>query len=66
MPRIVGVDVPNDKRIVVGLTYVFGVGPFSAEQILKEAQISLDAKGRDLSEDEISRIAGVLDRSYVV
>ena len=66
MPRIVGVDVPNDKRIVVGLTYVFGVGPFSAKQILKEAQISLDAKGRDLSEDEISRIAGVLDRSYVV
>ena len=66
MPRIVGVDVPNDKRIVVGLTYVFGVGPFSAEQILKEAQISTDARGRELSEDEISRIAGVLDRSYVI
>ncbi len=66
MPRIVGIDVPNDKRIIVGLTYVFGVGPFSAKQVLKEAQVNPEAKGRDLSEDEISRIAGVLDRSYVV
>ena len=66
MPRIVGVDVPNNKRIDVGLTYVFGVGLFSAQQILKEAQIDSATKGRDLSEDEVSRISGVLDRSYVV
>jgi len=66
MPRIVGVDVPNDKRIIIGMTYVFGIGPFSAKQILKEAQINSDARGKDLSEDEISRITGVLDRSYVV
>ena len=66
MPRIVGVDVPNDKRIEVGLTYVFGVGLFSAQQILKEAQIDPGIRGRDLSEDEVSRITGVLDRSYVV
>ena len=66
MPRIVGVDVPNDKRIEVGLTYIFGVGLFSAQQILKEAQIDPGTRGRDLSEDEISRITGVLDRSYVV
>ena len=66
MPRIVGVDVPSDKRIVIGLTYIFGVGPFSAKQVLKEAQINPDARGKELSEDEISRITGVLDRSYVV
>ena len=66
MPRIVGVDVPNNKRIDVGLTYIFGVGLFSAQQILKEAQIDSATKGRDLSEDEVSRISGVLDRSYVV
>ena len=66
MPRIVGVDVPNDKRIEVGLTYIFGIGLFSAQQILKEAQINPDTRGRDLSEDETSRITGVLDRSYVV
>ena len=66
MPRIVGVDVPNDKRIEVGLTYIFGIGLFSAQQMLKEAQINPDTRGRDLSEDEISRITGVLDRSYVV
>ena len=66
MPRIVGVDVPNDKRIEVGLTYIFGIGLFSAQQILKEAQINPDTRGRDLSEDEVSRITGVLDRSYVV
>ena len=66
MPRIVGVDVPNDKRIEVGLTYIFGIGPFSAQQILKEAQIDPDTRGRNLSEDEVSRITGVLDRAYVV
>ena len=66
MPRIVGVDVPNDKRIEIGLTYVFGVGPFSAKQILKEAQIDPAVKGKNLSEDEVSRISTVLDRSYVV
>ena len=66
MPRIVGVDVPNDKRIQVGLTYIFGIGPFSAQQILKEAQIDSDTRGRNLSEDEVSRITGVLDRAYVV
>ena len=66
MPRIVGVDVPNNKRIDVGLTYVFGVGPFSAQQILKEAQIDPVTRGKNLSEDEVSRISGVLDRSYVV
>lgn len=66
MPRIVGVDVPNGKKISVGLTYIFGVGPFSARQILKEAQIEADVLGKDLSEDEISRITGVLDRSYVI
>ena len=66
MPRIVGVDVPNDKRIEVGLTYIFGIGLFSAQQILKEAQIDPGTRGRDLSEDEVSRITGVLDRSYVV
>jgi len=66
MPRIVGVDVPNNKRIDVGLTYVFGVGLFSAQQILKEAQIDPTTRGKDLSEDEVSRISGVLDRSYVV
>lgn len=66
MPRIVGVDVPNDKRIVIGLTYVFGVGLFSSKQILKEAQVNPDARGKELSEDEVSRISGVLDRSYVV
>ncbi len=66
MPRIVGVDVPNDKRIIVGLTYIFGIGPFSAKQILKEAQDNPEARGKDHSEDEVSRITGGLARSYVV
>lgn len=66
MPRIVGVDVPNSKKISVGLTYVFGIGPFSSRQILKEAQIDPNILGKDLSEDEVSRITGVLDRAYVV
>ena len=66
MPRIVGVDVPNDKRIVVGLTYIHGIGRTTAERICSEAGISPDARGRDLTEDEVSRIASELDKSHMV
>ena len=66
MPRIVGVDVPNDKPVWVALTYIHGVGRWTAEQILKEANVEATLRASKLSEDEVSRIAQIIDREYVV
>lgn len=66
MPRIAGVDIPNDKRIVVSLTYIYGIGPTFAAAVLKEANIEHDVRAKDLTEDQVSRLASVIDRSYVV
>jgi small subunit ribosomal protein S13 len=63
---VVGVDIPNDKRIEIALRYIFGVGPKVAAEILKEGQIEPQTKAKDLTEDEISRIAGIIERNYQV
>lgn len=56
MARIAGIDIPRDKRIVVALTYVYGIGRNLSEKILLEAQVSVDTRVKDLSEDELNRI----------
>tara|TARA_B100000949_G_scaffold148745_1_gene130709 strand:+ start:342 stop:725 length:384 start_codon:yes stop_codon:yes gene_type:complete len=66
MPRLVGVDIPNDKKIEIALTYVYGIGRTTAKNILKDAGISGEAKAGELSEDEISRIAGVIEQNHIV
>ena len=66
MPRLVGVDIPNDKSIWISLTYIQGIGKYTSEQILKEARIEKDTKAGKLSEDELSRITQIIDRNYVV
>ena len=66
MPRIVGVDIPNDKSIWISLTYIFGIGKYTSEQILKEARIEKSTKAGKLSEDELSRITQIIDRNYIV
>jgi small subunit ribosomal protein S13 len=66
VPRIAGVDIPTDKRIATSLTYIYGVGPTVSREVLKEAQIDGQVKARDLTEDEVSRIANILDRNYQV
>lgn len=66
MPRIAGVDVPNDKRIVIALRYIYGIGPTLSGRILKEAGIDESVRAGKLSEDEISRLASVIDRDFVV
>jgi len=66
VPRIAGVDIPNDKRIEISLQYIYGIGPHFASLILKEANIAPETKAKDLTEDEVSRIAGIIDRNYVV
>jgi small subunit ribosomal protein S13 len=66
MPRIAGVDIPNEKRVEVALSYIYGIGPKNTLAILKEAGISPDVRAKNLTEDEISRIAAIIDRNYVV
>jgi len=66
MPRVAGVDIPNEKRVDVSLTYIFGIGPFSARQVLKEAQIDPAIRAKNLTEDELGRIVGILDRSHMI
>ncbi|MEM5632752.1 30S ribosomal protein S13 [Bacillus cereus] len=65
MARIAGVDIPRDKRVVISLTYVFGVGRTTAEKILAEAGISEETRVRDLTEDELGRIRDIIDRIKV-
>ncbi|MCA9255289.1 MAG: 30S ribosomal protein S13 [Phycisphaerales bacterium] len=66
MPRIAGVDIPNEKRVVVSLTYIYGIGPAFSRAILKDAQIDENTRAKDLTEDQISHIASIIDRNYVV
>ena len=66
MPRIIGVDIPNDKSIWISLTYIHGIGRYTSEMILKEAKIEKSAKAGKLSEDELSRITQIIDHNYTV
>ena len=61
MARVAGVDLPPHKRAEIGLTYIYGIGRSRATSILKEAQVSPDARVRDLSEDELGRIRSIID-----
>lgn len=66
MPRIAGVDIPAAKRIEYSLRYIYGIGPKIALDVLKEAGIEIGVKARDLTEEEVTRIAGVIDRNCQV
>jgi small subunit ribosomal protein S13 len=66
MARIAGVDLPRDKRIEVALTYIFGIGPFKARQIVKATALNADTRTKDLTEDEISRLREEIDRHHQV
>ena len=66
MPRIVGIDIPDNKAIWVSLTYIPGIGRRTSELILKEARIEGVTKANKLSEDEVSRITQIIDRNYIV
>ena len=66
MPRIAGVDIPNNKRLIIALQYIHGVGPHVSELIIKDVGVSQDVRAGKLTEDEVSRIASVIDRDYVV
>ena len=66
MPRLLGVDIPNDRATVVSLTYLYGVGPNTARQLCHKAGVDPHGRARDLHEDEVGRLAALLDKDYVV
>lgn len=65
MARIAGVDIPRDKRVVVSLTYIYGIGRSTSEKILAEAGVSPDTRVRDLTEDELNKIRDLIDKLKV-
>jgi small subunit ribosomal protein S13 len=66
MPRLLGVDIPNDKQVVYSLQYLYGVGPAVAREACVKTKIELTKRARDLDEDELSRLASLLERDYTV
>jgi small subunit ribosomal protein S13 len=64
--RIAGVDIPRDKQIWVSLTYIYGIGPTTANKILARTSTPPDRRTRDLSEDEVTRLREIIDREYTV
>ena len=65
MPRILGIDLPKEKRIEAALPYLYGVGPSRTKVILAQAQIDGNKRAKDLTEEEISRITSIVQKSYV-
>ena len=61
MARIAGVDIPRDKRVVISLTYIFGIGRPTAQKVLAEAGVSEETRVRDLTEDELNKIREIID-----
>ena len=66
MARIAGVDLPNEKRVEIGLTYIYGIGRKSALDILAEAGVNPDTRVKDLTEDEVSKLRDAIDKGYNV
>jgi small subunit ribosomal protein S13 len=66
MARISGVDLPREKRVEIGLTYIYGIGRTSADKILEAANVNPDTRVRDLTDDEVRRIAEIINNDYMV
>ena len=66
MARIAGVDLPRDKRVEVGLTYIYGIGRPTSNKILKELNINPDTRVKDLTENEVNALRNILDEKYTV
>lgn len=66
MARISGVDIPREKRVEVGLTYVYGIGPTRSREVLTATRISPDTRVRDLTDEEVNRIREMVDKTFVV
>ena len=66
MARISGVNIPTQKRVVIALTYIFGIGSSSSRDILAKAKVSPDARVKDLTDDEVNTIRTIIDKEYTV
>ena len=66
MARIAGVDLPRDKRVEIGLTYIYGIGRTSATRILAQAGVNADIRCRDLTDDDVKKISAVIDETQTV
>ena len=66
MARISGVDLPKEKRVEIGLTYIFGIGRSSANKILQQTGINPDTRVKDLTEDEVAKLRDIIDKEYEV
>ena len=66
MARIVGVDLPKDKKVAISLQYIYGIGPSLSRRILSEGEVDPDTKVNDLTESEVSRIREIIDKEYRV
>jgi small subunit ribosomal protein S13 len=66
MPRLLGVDIPNDRPTVISLTYIYGVGHKTARDLCHKAGVNPHARAKELREDELARLAALLDKDYVV
>lgn len=66
MARIAGVDLPREKRVEIGLTYIYGIGLPSSQRILKEANVNPDTRVRDLTDEEVKRISEIINETQVV
>ena len=66
MARIAGVDLPREKRVEIGLTYIYGIGRVSATKILESAKVNPDTRVRDLTDEEVGRIRDVIDETQTV
>ena len=66
MARIAGVDLPREKRVEIGLTYIYGIGLSSSKRILKEAGVNPDTRVKDLTDDEVKRLAEIISETQVV
>ena len=66
MARIAGVDLPREKRVEIGLTYVYGIGRNSANKILAKAGVNPDTRVKDLTEDEVAKLRDIIDAEYTV
>ncbi len=66
MARIAGVDLPRNKRVEIGLTYIYGIGRYSSNEILRKAGVDPDKRVKDLTESEIAALREIIDREYVV
>jgi small subunit ribosomal protein S13 len=66
MPRIAGIDIPNDKKIKISLRYVYGIGPTNAMKILKEAGIDPERRAKELTEEELGKLITIIDNGVLV